>query len=220
MLPCCVAAHSGYYALALAHPTEHMVACRLLELYRQQAAGGLVQAPTALCFTSCVLDGREVERGNPFKMAVPREGVLQVGRRGWPLLAAGRRSLLRLADCFLHAPAKLTDAKSTAWVGRSACAQPPCFCLPCLQLNFVDLRPVPSTAQPLSREQFAVLLALLTSARPLRGKALEELACGAEVATKVGGLARKGHADWPGTLPSSHCVGLALHRTLAAGIAQ
>ena len=74
----------GYYTLALAHPTERMVACRLLELYRQQAAAGLVQAPTALCFTSCMLDGQVVaERGNPFKVAVPREGVLQVRRRGW-----------------------------------------------------------------------------------------------------------------------------------------
>jgi hypothetical protein len=49
----------------------------------------------------------------------------------------------------------------------------------------VDLRLVPSSAQPLARESFIVLLSLLTSALPLRGQQLEELVCGSKVVTKV-----------------------------------
>jgi hypothetical protein len=72
---------SGLYTLALAVPTQHMVACRLLELYRQQHAAGLCQPPNAMCWVSCWLNGKEVPRADPFRMVVPREGLLQVGRQ-------------------------------------------------------------------------------------------------------------------------------------------
>lgn len=55
----------------------------------------------------------------------------------------------------------------------------------CLQVCFVDLRPVPADAKAVSPEGFAVLLALLSSAEKLDGWELADVVDAADLETKV-----------------------------------
>lgn len=84
---------SGGYDLVLSQQAHYMVACRLLEFFRQQYDDGLCSLPHESCFTHFKLNGKEIHVINPYKIILPWEGVVEVN------ICSARTGLLLCGQC-------------------------------------------------------------------------------------------------------------------------